>query len=496
MPPALSRPLTGLALLAALSALPLPQASAQQADAGGFQQGGAPAQPIEDLSTAVAACLDTASEITSARRMRDALAAAVDTARSAYFPSLDAFGRGGGQLDRGSKGRAEQSYSTEARIEAGLTFRLVLYDWGARDARVGAAKAAVQGGDATVRETINDILLRCTSVYLDLMRQRETFEATEENRRNHQRFLQLAERKETLGETGETPVLTARARLHTKERERAEELMKLRQIDSAFRHMTARAPGALVEPTLTDPAFGNTAVLVETAQARSPALQRAKAAYEAAEQGYVAARADRGPTLSLGGDASLGRNTEGVRDQDKSGSLLLTLNVPIFDGGLRQAKGMEAADALGRARSDLVGEQRKLEERIRRLHGDHRDSAEILRWAAIELQDKDRLVRLYEREVDTRGRPINDLLAAADDLAKTRIIEATARYQRVLALLSLAKDVGELPDVLGAREHSDRLATRLQRDKPLGLVWAGLPAPATAGAEPGPAGGIQVRTVP
>lgn len=451
---------------------------------------------IGSLPDALETCLANASEISAARRMRDALVAAVDEARSAYWPTLDVFGRSGLELNRGTRTSERSDYQTLTRAEGGLRMRAVLFDFGARDARVDGARAALEGGDATVKEAVTDILMRCASVYLDLMRQREVFTSAETNLQNHRRFLQLAQRKQAQGETGETPVVTASARFATKSREREEELGRLRQIDSTFRRMTglpSTAPtGRLEEPSFSDPNYLRLDTLLEAAEARSPSVIRARASLAAAEQNYVAARADRAPTVSIDAEGAAGRNTSGVREQERSGSILATLNIPIFDGGLRQAKGMQAAAGLGKARSDLTTEQRKLEERIRRTLTDYDQAKKILASAAEELKLKDRLVRLYEQEVETKGRAINDLLSAADDLSQSTIVEATARYQRYVSVLALSNDIGELPDLLGVSDAASRLTSRLKQDRSIGLVWASLPPVSEAGMEPP----LTVRTAP
>ncbi|MEO8843851.1 MAG: TolC family protein [Kofleriaceae bacterium] len=124
----------------------------------------------------------------------------------------------------------------------------------------------------------------------------------------------------------------------------------------------------------------------------------------------------------------------------------LTASWNVWDWGATHDAVLEAERAQNRATitANATGEQVKLD--VRRHWLEAKTQFDSLAVAQQEQQTAEEAYRLEKVKFDNAAATTTDVLDAETDVARARLGIATARYDYYLALVALARSVGDLPD--------------------------------------------------
>jgi outer membrane protein len=124
----------------------------------------------------------------------------------------------------------------------------------------------------------------------------------------------------------------------------------------------------------------------------------------------------------------------------------LTASWNVWDWGATHDAVLEAERAQNRATitANATGDQVKLEVRQRWLEA--KTQFDSLAVAQQQQQTAEEAYRLQKVKLDNAAATTTDVLDAETDVARARLALATARYDYYLALVSLARAVGDLPN--------------------------------------------------
>jgi outer membrane protein TolC len=446
-------------------------------------------EPISDLTSAVRSALLRSGDVGGVRAHRESLRADATGARAAYYPEVQAFGLGGVDATQVKVpfSLATGAYTTLPRAETGLSAHWTLFDFNGREARIGAADAAVDSSVASLRGAILHTAFDTTAAYFEVLRQRELYGAAVFALEQHKRFQERVRRSLIEKAAPLSVAALADTRVAQKVAQLAQREVDLRTTEAGFERMVGQAAGDLVEPQHLGIKFASLDAVLAEALASSPAMAAARKDVEAAVETTKAARADQFGSIGLDLDGAIGKNVGGYDGAGSNLSAKVSYRIAIFDGDLRASRRMSAAAKTSEAGAKLVATERSVEEAIAKSWVIHHKADAARQAAEDELKAQVALLALYEQELDLGTRPLYQLLDVIDAVANARGRVATTRYAEQLAVFAVGREIGALLDMLDLVDTGIDLERTVDLDaKGLERWWEGLRNVSAANSPAGP----------
>jgi len=334
----------------------------------------------------------------------------------------------------------------------------------ANNATIAQAERTLESSLADLDTAEQDLILRVSQAYFDVLGAQDTLETTRANKTAIAEQLASAKRNFEVGTATITDTREAQARfdLATAQEIAANNDLVSKKI--ALDQLVGRnnvAPRPLAVPVALPPtASVPIEELVSRAADEHPAVRRAQVAYEVAQLETEKARAQALPTVDAvasvtGGHGTIAANATGY---NTAGTLGVQINVPLYTGGSVQNRIRETIVLEERSRNDLEAARRAVTQTTRQVYYTVQSSAAQVK--ALEAAEASSQLALEATQLGYRvGIRVNvDVLNAQSQLYQTRRDLARARYDLLLATLRLRQASGRLvaSDVLGI----DRLLVR------------------------------------
>lgn len=243
---------------------------------------------------------------------------------------------------------------------------------GAIFAGLKQAEAEVRRAEAEYAAARQELMLRVAEAYFGVLLAQDAHEFAQAEKRVITRQLEVAEARLKVGLATITDVHDARARSETAAAAEIEAANKLEDQREGLREITGAAPTDLARlnenmPLLT-PEPPDIEQWVRGALSQNYALLARRAATESAREEIRRLRAGHYPTLDIVGtrsrnDADATINGAGVRTD--TNTLGLQLSVPLFQGGLVNARTAEASHRFDAAEQELEAGRRATERAAR-----------------------------------------------------------------------------------------------------------------------------------
>jgi outer membrane protein TolC len=417
----------------------------------------------------LAALIDLAQRLNPETRLAweqaRAAAYAVDAASAEYFPQIGAglvFGRGRSDITYDLPGLGSTTVDNTATATVPTVYaQWLLYDSGGRDAAVRLARKLALSQNIGFNRVHQQTVLDVARAYHELRAARVQARAASEALGNTQRILSAARARRDQGVGNAVEVA------------QAEQAFAQAQLDAVQTRGTARSAratllatvGVVPDDTLTiatEPMPLPTAmterldVILRDALAHRPDVLQAVLNLQAQRAARAGARAAFRPQIGL--VASLARNEGGLAingnrfDLPATDSLaLLTLEVPIFNGGLRASRRDAAAAEVASARAELAAVRDAAEAEVITAYQALHTAIEAAR-SAESLVSAARTTAEATRSAYRQGMgELPDVLAAQNGLLDAEQLAAQARADAQTAVAVLAFETGTLQST--ARER-------------------------------------------
>ncbi|MFO7871424.1 MAG: TolC family protein [Kiritimatiellia bacterium] len=318
---------------------------------------GVPAPSAEDGPLALADCMGIAlarnPQTRGSWQAAKAAAARVGEERAAYFPSANL--RAEAARGRSVLLDSERESETRDTYTGGIDVSVLLFDGGARRARVAGAEAALLEADFRHNAALQDVAISVQESYYELLGAQWFLTVAQETVKRTQYQLDMALARHGAGVVTRSDVLRA-------ETQRADAELLLVQARNGVRISQGRLARTMGLPIhtafeivelsgdLQQQELPRIEQLFDEAARQRPELQAALAHIAATRSEIAGSRAAYWPTLSAG--VSAGRkDTEFVPEQDEW-SAGLSLRFPLFDGFERGHRTRRTQADLARAMAD------------------------------------------------------------------------------------------------------------------------------------------------
>jgi TolC family type I secretion outer membrane protein len=384
-----------------------------------------------------------------------AAAAAYGSERGAWLPTIDADVTGTRIQTAASQGRTAVRQSV---FTPSLSLSYLLFDFGGRTGRIGAAEERAVAAAFTHNAAIQDVVLQIQVAYFQYLAARSLLEAQHTTLAEADANLEAAEERRRVGLATIADVLQARTAASQAQLDLQSTEGNLQTTRGALAlalgipanlpyDVDSTAAGVPVA-ALADSVDG----LIAAALKGRPDLAAARSQAEAARAGIGEARSSLLPSLNL--NATAGRTyATTIPNGANSYNVGVELSIPLFSGFSRQydLRAAQFQAEAATARSEALRQQvvyqvfsayYALQTSTRRVR-----TAEDL--VASAQQSNDVALARYKAGVGT----VLDLLAAQSALASARAQRVDARLNWSVSLAQLAHDAGVLDPKGGTSLH-------------------------------------------
>ena len=349
----------------------------------------------------------------------------------------------------------------EARVygtvnQAAISARQPLYNKANGEA-IAQAEKAYEIATADLEAAEQDLIVRLAQAYFDVLAAQDSLETVLANLKAVSEALASAKRNFEVGTATITDTREAQSRYDLVSAQEIAGRNDLANKRAALDSLVGRSgvtPRPFVRPLVIPPLVRNTVdAWLASAESDSPALRRARLAYEIAELETQKARAGHLPTLDVVGTVSTNHNS-GISGAGtgsgtlpglyKNASIGVELNWPLFAGFAVQNRVRETLSLTEKARNDLDGARRNVALGTRQaFHGVESGRALVKALEAAESSSK---LALEATEVGFRVgvRVALDVLNAQTTLFTTQRDLERARYDLVIGSFRLYQATGQL----------------------------------------------------
>ncbi len=415
---------------------------------------GPEAEPTSlSLSAAVQRALAEFPSLRASQAAREEARAAVGEARAARLPAL--------RLDTTATQYEEPMVVTplhgfapgqlpafdETLIQGGVTLNYMLFNSGAREARILSARSQAASADADFDAAAQALIARVTVVYLDALGKRQVLSAHDRRLTALQSELSRVRRRFDAGRAARIEILRVEAALATAQADRVRDAQALDRAERDLARLIGASPDEIVVARLIPVALSDSPLAPRDplkAQAResNSAVKQARERVAAAEAGLAVARSARWPELNLTGNyIDRGSGQGDYRAEWLAG---VQLSYMIFTGGARSRGIARAAAARRGALEQLRLAELQVEQEI-----DHAFSAVQEAHARVESLEtavarSEEVARIQGLLLETGSGTETDYLNVEADLLEARADLVEARHAEIAARVELARVVGQL----------------------------------------------------
>lgn len=340
-----------------------------------------------------------------------------------------------------------------------LELRQALYDQGNYE-RLDVARGQISEAEALYQVTFQDFLLRVADAYFLVLTNIDNVTFAEAEEEALQRQFEQAEQRFEVGLTAVTDVHEARASYDNARARAIVARNNLEDAKEALRELTGtyfeEYDQLQDELPLVEPSPGSAEEWVQVALAENPSVLAQQATVEIAEATVRLERSGHFPTLDLNASYNEFTNNEytivddfqnpiGTTDLQVDDTRVgITLNIPLYRGGLTSSRTRQARYLLNATAEDLDQVQRAT---VRNTENSFRavlagiQEVEAFKQAEISAESA---LEATQAGFEVGTRTIVDVLIANQRLFQSQRDSSEARHQYILSHLRLKANAGRL----------------------------------------------------
>ena len=396
------------------------------------------------LAEAVQQTLDSHPEVLAARKQLASRKEEIEQARSGYLPELD--------ITAGIGREESQSPVTDdekirlTRHEASVQARQLVFDGFATRSEVERQEARTDSALYAAQATSENLALRSTEVYLNVLRRDELRKLALETLYQHQNIHdQMVLRSQSgVGSKADLDQITARLALaHSNAIAAQNNLLDART--NFFRVIGVLPDVAdLARPEIRQGLPGSLEDAVQKATDNHPTLMSANADIGAADAQYQASKSNFWPRLQLEAQKNFDRDIGGVEGDDEALIVALRLRYNLYNGGGDSARRRQTAYLLEEARDVRNNTRRQVIESTRLSWSALQAVSEQMKYLELHVRAAEDTKSAYTKQFNIGKRTLLDLLNTENELVEARRALVEAGYDKLFAQYRIYNAMGEL----------------------------------------------------
>lgn len=444
----------------------------------------APQAHADTLATALKAADTSNPTLEAARQSARSVETNVAVARGNFLPSL-VFGASSGRSVAESSGTTIVGGltpftrdSTQRQFNYGLDVSLNQSLWtsGRNSGLLGQAKARSRAAFAELVGTEQQVALQVITAYVDVRRDIEAVEISNNNVEVLARRLEEAQQRFAVGDVTRTDVAQAEASLAGARAQLAQARSNLAASRANYRQVVGVEPGQLeTPPDISKVVPANFDQAIETALNLNPSVVAAEFNVRASEQAVKVARAGYLPQVGLSGQIfrnfnngenvnRIGSAGQPVNDPlavpfdnlSRGSSISGRLSFPLYDAGIARAqtRGAKANEQTAEAR--LEETRRSVLQRATAAWASYQAAQTVIVSSREQVRASELALEGVEQEQRVGLRTTLDVLITQQDLLNARLNLVRAERDAYVSANTLLAALGNLSvETLGLQAAND-----------------------------------------
>lgn len=331
--------------------------------------------------------------------------------------------------------------------------------------RIKQARARVRSGDAQLRITEQQVLLQAATVYFDVQRDMEIYQANKSNVDVLMEKLSQAEKQLRYGDITKTDVDQARARLAGATAELSEAQARLSTSRAGFERVLGDAPGTLQKvdspPELPATEEEAQALALELA----PLLQFVREQEAVSRRQIAIERGSFAPSISFNTYYKYSDEPNSFIVRDEEFSYGVRASIPIFNGGLNYSKTREAVALNKSDKSRIIAAERDVRASVSAAWNQLVAARARITAAETQVHANENALSGVRREAAAGVRTTLDVLNAEQETLNSKVALASARRDELVAAFTLLAAVGAPIGIETDRapeDHADYVAPAVE----------------------------------
>jgi outer membrane protein len=363
-------------------------------------------------------------------------------------------------------------------FSAAITVNQTLFNGFKTSSSVRQAEAQVRSGRESLRAVEEGVLLDGATAYMSVLSNQSLVEALRLSVTFLQQTLETTRTRLRVGDVPPTDVAQAEARLAraTADLNNAEVALAVSQ--ATYTQVIGMRPGHLVTAEPADKLVPRTREeALAIARRENPTIVGATYDLDVAQFAVSIAESGLYPTLGVQGTISRSVETDVTIStlRTDQASVVGTLNVPLYDGGVAASQVRQAKEGLAQARTQLDRVRRQTETATIAAWVTHEGAKISLMAAQAEVRAATVALEGVQKEAQAGKRTTLEVLNSQQDLTLARARLIAAQQDRVVASYTLLSAIGRLNRVhlaLNSPDYDPQVHYQQVRD-----AWHGLRTP-------------------
>ncbi|MGF6555080.1 adhesin transport system outer membrane protein [Pseudomonas sp. S30_BP2TU TE3576] len=401
------------------------------------------------LTEAIQSTIATHPELASRVDSRLSADEDVKVAKGGFYPSVDlnaAYGRAYSD-NTNTRALTPNGHNTETLnyTQSELRLRQMLFDGFNTANEVGRTQGVVNSRAYYAQGTAQDLALRTTEVYLEVLKRRELVTLAKNNLQAHLRVNdQIGLRTQRgVGSNADADQSSARRALAENNLDTAE--VDLADAESNFYAVVGRMPDELeTPPSIRGEVPTSLPEAQQSMVENNPYLKSAQADVQSAESQYEVAKSPFYPRFDAEAAVGANNNVQGDKGHDNEWRVGVVMNYNLFRGGSDKARLASDSHKINQAMDIRNNALRQLNENIH-LAWNAMVNAKKQTPTAREYADTSKRVRIaYQDQFGLGQRTLLDLLDSENELYNANRRYTEVRYTEEFSMYRVLANMGQL----------------------------------------------------
>lgn len=403
------------------------------------------------LNDAIEHTLKTNPEMLSAMHEYEAREHEVTQARAGYFPRLSVSG-GIGREERNAPATGNEDVDL-TRKELGIQAEQIVFDGFASRSEVRRHEARVDSALHLATSTAEDIALRTTEVYLNVLRQTQLLDLTRKSLWEHQNIYdQMKLRSDTgVGSKADLDQIAARLALANANTVVAQN--NLADARSNFYRVTGIYPNLddMSRPEVTATLPMSIESALDNAIDKHPTLKSASADFSAAESQHKSAGSRYWPRVTIEAEKRWDEDIGGIEGEDEDLIVALRLNYDLFNGGANKARRKQTAKLIEQSKDIRNNTRRQVIESMNLSWNSYQAFTSQMVFLEEHVRAATATREAYKKQFNIGRRTLLDLLNTETEVVEAKRAMINAEYDMLFSKYRIFNASGELLSAAGVK---------------------------------------------
>lgn len=406
---------------------------------------------ITTLRDAVAVGVLTNPETEAVSNNRRATDEELKQAKALYLPSVDMSADTGYESIYSDPDGSVPGHSDLWRSQASLTLTQMLFDGFSTKYENARQYHRVRSAAHRVRESSEYKGLDIIESYLDVLRQRELLQISQENLKQHNDIMSQIIESANAGRTTQADVEQTKARVNAAEAQEAAVRESLRNAETNFRRIVGDVPQADIQVPVPPRNMLESDVENEVKQAltHSPTIDIKEADVNVADAEREATKSTFYPKVNFQAGATVGDNLDGVEGRTQEASALVIANWNLYRGGGDVARSREFVYRFAQAKDERNAAARAIEQDVRNTWASMIAAGERATAFRKQADANGMVVEAYKDQFNLDRRTLLDVLDSQNEWFVSRSNAINNGYLEMFAVYRLIALRGDLMPTLG-----------------------------------------------